>query len=113
MSQADSGYTTSRSIFAGGPALQRRQFVTEGGPPSWPAPSRFHVLKGFLLQPQPTLSSTPLTGTAERSRSWGVCSQSRMLLSESCGMRPKAVGPSYRPGWLNFVTLKAHSVVPR
>ena len=30
MSQADSAYTTSRSIFAGGRALRRRQFVTGG-----------------------------------------------------------------------------------
>jgi hypothetical protein len=30
MSQADSGYTTSRSIFTGGRALRRRQFVTGG-----------------------------------------------------------------------------------
>ncbi|WP_316192504.1 MULTISPECIES: hypothetical protein [unclassified Bradyrhizobium] len=30
MSQADSAYTTSRSIFAGGRALLRRQFVTGG-----------------------------------------------------------------------------------
>jgi hypothetical protein len=31
MSQADSAYTMSRSIFAGGPAVRRRQFVTGGG----------------------------------------------------------------------------------
>jgi hypothetical protein len=30
MSQADSAYTTSRSIFPGGPAVRRRQFVTGG-----------------------------------------------------------------------------------
>jgi hypothetical protein len=30
MSQADSAYTTRRSIFAGGRALRRRQFVTGG-----------------------------------------------------------------------------------
>jgi hypothetical protein len=30
MSQADSAYTTSRSIFAGGRTLRRRQFVTGG-----------------------------------------------------------------------------------
>ena len=30
MSQADSAYTTSRSIFAGGRGLRRRQFVTGG-----------------------------------------------------------------------------------
>ena len=30
MSQADSAYTTSRSIFPGGRALRRRQFVTGG-----------------------------------------------------------------------------------
>jgi hypothetical protein len=30
MSQADSAYTTSRSIFPGGPALRRRLFVTGG-----------------------------------------------------------------------------------
>ena len=30
MSQADSAYTTSRSIFAGGRVLRRRQFVTGG-----------------------------------------------------------------------------------
>lgn len=30
MSQADSAYTTSRSIFPGGPAIRRRQFVTGG-----------------------------------------------------------------------------------
>jgi hypothetical protein len=30
MSQADSAYTTTRSIFPGGPAVRRRQFVTGG-----------------------------------------------------------------------------------
>jgi hypothetical protein len=30
MSQADSAYTTSRSIFPGGPTVRRRQFVTGG-----------------------------------------------------------------------------------
>ncbi|WP_316227771.1 hypothetical protein [Bradyrhizobium sp. SZCCHNR3015] len=30
MSQADSAYTTSRSIFPGGPSVRRRQFVTGG-----------------------------------------------------------------------------------
>ncbi len=30
MSQADSAYTTSRSIFPGGPADRRRQFVSGG-----------------------------------------------------------------------------------
>jgi hypothetical protein len=31
MSQADSAYTTSRSIFPDGPSVRRRQFVTGGG----------------------------------------------------------------------------------
>jgi hypothetical protein len=54
-----------------------------------------------------------LRGTAGRSRNWGVCSQSRMLPSGSCDMRPRAAGASCRRGWLSFATLKAHSVVPR
>jgi hypothetical protein len=92
MSQADSAYTTSRSIFAAGQVLRRRQFVTGGAA----------ILAGAIT-----------ASRAERLPAPYVCSQRRMLPSGSCGMRRRAGGPSCRPDWLAFVTLKAHWVVPR